>query len=76
MSTCSTWEAFPVGTKGIVVWVTSIPQPGMPFAAVRLDPHFAALDPWRNELQVWAEEDGEVTWVDFVRVRTTPALRL
>jgi hypothetical protein len=49
---------FPVGATGTISFVSSFDKD--PFAWVTMDDHFAALDEWANELQVWIA-DGEIT---------------
>jgi len=57
--------AFPAGARGKVVHVEKMATPGCPIANVRMDDHFADLDDWDNELQVFRPDDGEITPAAF-----------
>jgi hypothetical protein len=49
---------FPEGTCGTVTEVFPNASPGLPIAIVLLDRHFADLNGWDNQLQVFRSEEG------------------
>lgn len=61
--------AFPAGARGRVTHVEKKRTPGCPIAHVRMDSHFACLDDWDNELQVYPDGGNwEVTPSAFMLV--------